>query len=101
MGRMDQGKTTHLLHFKEYPDMQELHNDTMVYINSAIVHMNRIRGFNTPHLASQVLQKRGMDMPYRFRHNRLADGCHPTDTVSIKWKEEMRETILLNRSRLM
>ena len=99
--RLEQGKTSHLLHYKEYENMQELHNETIVYVNSAIVDINRSRGLSTPHLASQILQKRGMDMPYRFRHNRLVDGCHPTDTVLIKWKEEMKETILLNRSRLM
>ena len=96
--RMKQGKTSHLLHFREYANMQELHNETIVYINSAIVDINRSRGLSTPHFASQVLQKRGMDMPYRFRHNRLVDGCHPTESVIAKWKEEMTTTITRNRA---
>ena len=99
--RLEQGKTSHLLHFKEYESMQEIHYQALTYINSAIVDINRIRGWSTPHLASQILQKRGMDRPYRFRHQRLVDGCHPTDYVIGKWKVEMQTTIQTNRSRIV
>ena len=98
--RLEQGKTSHLLHHREYDNMQELHNDTIAYVNSAIAESNRIRGLSTPHLASQVLQKRGMDQPYRFRHNRLVDGCHPTHDVVQKWKTEVMTTVQITRARI-
>ena len=90
-------RTSHLIHYKEYENMQEIHNTAVAEINSHIVFMNSRTGVNTPHLASYVLQKRGWGLAYRFRHKRLYDGCHTCPFTTDKWVEEMISTITRNR----
>ena len=95
---LNEGKrTSHLLHFKQYAEMQELHNAAIANINSHIVARNSYNGVATPHLGSQILSKRGQGLSYRFRHNRLRDGCHPDIPTTHKWVEEMISVININR----
>lgn len=95
--RLQQGKTTHLIHHRHYSDMQSLHQSAIIQLNRKIININQHINVQTPLLASHLIQKRGSNQGHRFRANRLVDGCHPDQEVIDQWVMELNRVALINR----
>ena len=94
--RLSQNKTTHLLHFHQYNDMQYLLNRTILEINDHIEATNYSNQMKTPKLANTVITQRRMSQT-RFHLSRLADGVHPSDELAEQWATWVKKSIANNR----
>ena len=94
--RLQQHKTTHLLHSHQYNDMQHLLNRAVIEINQHINTTNIDNKMQTPQLADTIITKRRTSPP-RFHYNRLADGVHPTKELSTVWANCLKKIISNNR----
>ena len=95
--RLSRGNTSHLIHFKYYDDMQTLLESALAMVNRHILEMNEANQMITPNLAGYITCKRGMRQGYRYRYNKLYDGCHPVSSVKGKWQRALETISSLNR----
>ena len=92
--RLSQHKTTHLLQFHHYKDMQIALLQATIYTNRYIHELNNYHGVVTPSLAKNILySRRGK---YRFRHSGLEDGVHPDEGVAEDWRERLSKAMDTN-----
>ena len=94
--RLHHHKTSHLLHFHQYSDMQHLLNSTILHINRHIVATNKSNLMETPQLAKTITTTRQLAAP-RVHFNKLADGVHPNHDLSVQWAALLKKSILNNR----
>ena len=94
--RLANHKTSHLLHFHQYSDMQQLLNSTILEINRHIITTNKANLMETPLLASTIITQRQLS-PGRFHFSRLADGVHPTKDLSEQWVARLKKSMANNR----
>ena len=86
--RLNQGKTSCLLHSEHYDDMQSLMMDTIVEINRDLKAINTQNEMCTPYIASTVIENLGQKK-YRVHYSRLPDGTHPTITLAKTWAKKL------------
>ena len=92
--RLSQQKTTHLLQFHHYKDMQISLLQATIYTNRYIHELNNYHGVVTPSLAKTILySRRGK---YRFRHSGLEDGVHPDDELASDWRGRLTKAMDTN-----
>ena len=96
--RLHQNKTSYLLHYKHYEDMQTLLNTTITNINKQIIELNNKHFMHTPKLADTIIRSRGHTRQYRTHYSRLSDGIHLTTKLALSWKTILTKTIHRNRS---
>lgn len=98
--RTNRPKTSHLLHFHHYDDMQELLKDAIVEINKDIIASNNNLDMFTPKLAEEILYKAGKKRKtHRAMFNRLDDGIHPSKDTILAWSQTLQQAIITNRKR--
>ena len=95
--RMQQGKTSYLLHHRQYPTMNYLLNETIMDINNEIMDINSGNNVITPNLAAQIIKKRGKDREHRIKYSKMVDGCHPTKDIITKWIQDLDRVTKSNR----
>ena len=96
--RLEQGKTSFLLHHNHYVEMQEAMNFAIRKINQHIHAVNASNTMVTPSLASSVVEYRGLKKP-RVYYSRFTDGVHPGEDLIEKWAKLLDRAIVRNRSR--
>ena len=96
--RLNQHKTTHLIHHNQYSDMQHHLNQTTLQINKYIIQRNKENNMITPKIATYIIQNPGKGKPHRFHYSRLQDGVHPKECVVQKWADHISSTINTNRA---
>ena len=94
--RLSQHKTTHIHYAHLYTNMQQHLNNAILEINRHISATNLSNNMQTPNLASTVITQRHNQTP-RIHLNRLADGVHPTQDLSLRWANWLHKTISNNR----
>ena len=92
--RLGQHKTTHLLHFKDYKEMQIGLLQATIYTNQYIHELNLENGVVTPSLAKKILFSRRLR--YRFRHAALEDGVHPNEEAADDWCTRISDAMEYN-----
>ena len=96
--RLQQNVTSYLKYEHLCPEMQAKHEGNIIEINKLILERNQEIGVKTPQLATHLLQKRGAGKPYRFRANRLPDGCHADEETIQCWIRDINASITSNRA---
>jgi hypothetical protein len=97
--RLEQRKTSHLLHFSHYLDMQMNLIKAIHRINKTIIAINSTHKMYTPRLAKQITYMQGgRRKTPRVRYGRLTDGVHPNRETCLKWKEELQKARAINRN---
>ena len=94
--RLQQQKTSHLLHSHQYEDMQELLIDTTIAINKQIIEINSIVNMHTPKLGEEIIHKPGANRSHRTRYGRLVDGVHLCPESNLAWADTLLDTIIRN-----
>ena len=90
--RLEQQKTTHLNHFKEYDTMQLHLHQAAIYANRHIHEINNSNLVRTPRLGETVLKSR--KGKYRCRYGRLGeDGVHLDSKTTEAWVKILRNVI--------
>ena len=86
--RLSIGKTSYLLHYNHYQDMQENLINSTVFINHSICNRNAYNNMDTPRISHEIIYKPNARRPtYRMRYSNLSeDGCHPTEDVNCQWR---------------
>ena len=70
--RLSKHKTSHLQHFRQYADMQELLIQTIVTANQFITSLNIANDMFTPRIASDILYKSGANRAHhRCKYQKL------------------------------
>ena len=92
--RLEQHKTTHLLHFQHYREMQLELLQTTIYVNRFIHELNNQNGVVTPALAKKIIYSRRSK--YRFRHKLLVDGVHLAPVAVKDWLVRIPKVMDLN-----
>ena len=92
--RLEQHKTTHLLHFHRYREMQLGLLQATIYTNRFIHEINNQHGVVTPALAKKILFSRRSK--YRFRHKLLVDGVHLAPVAVEDWLTRLPKVMDLN-----
>ena len=96
--RLEQKKTSFLLHSDHYADMQYSLNHTIRKVNQHITETNEANKMVTPNLASTLFSFHNHKSPVpRVHYNRLSDGVHPTDALTDKWALLINHAMLKNR----
>ena len=96
--RLNQQKTSFLIHHRQYESMQENLINTIIDINRFIIHLNIANQMTTPYLASTILSNvPGRKM--RVHYSRFSDGVHPTQELNKKWAKKLNNAIRDNRGR--
>ena len=100
--RLENHRTSYLLHHREYSNMQENLNSATVFINHQIISLNDTHALETPKLAQEIIFKPGLRRPtYRLKHSNLqTDGCHVTEDVNCTWRMALDITATRNRQYL-
>ena len=70
--RLKQRKTTHLLHFRHYDDMQVNLQKAILDINRYIITLNIAHNMITPKIAVNIVKKSGAKRSHRYFYERLA-----------------------------
>ena len=94
--RLQQHKTSHLMHHTHYSDMQNLLNQSIDEINKYINTVNISNGMVTPFLSDTIMTKTHTNK--RIHYNRLADGVHASEELSEKWARCLCRAIKFNRN---
>jgi hypothetical protein len=90
-------RTSYLIHYHHYEDMQALLEKTIIAINHIIQAINKSNRVHTPNIQSNIIK---MDHGRtKFMYNRLLDGCHPNDAAADKWVQILEQSISINDSR--
>ena len=97
--RLNTGRTTHLIHHRQYPDMQSNLIFVINEINKFIVSTNSTNGMATPFLANTIIQSCGPSKNFRVHYDRLVDGTHATTTTNEKWAKMITKAITTNRKK--
>ena len=95
--RLDQNKTSHLMHQHDYQRMQDNLNEAILEINRIIISINESNSVQTPHIASTIISKPGQNKNHRFHFGRLSDGVHPKPSLKNKWARTLSNCIISNR----
>ena len=93
--RLDQHKTSFLLHHKHYADMQQLLNRSIDEINRYIHTVNTNNDMVTPFLADTIMTKSNTQQ--RIHYTRLSDGVHASEDLREKWAKCICRAIKFNR----
>ena len=96
--RLKQRKTTHLIHFRHYDDMQVNLQKAILDINRYIITLNIAHNMITPKIAVNIVKKPGAKRSHRYFYERLADGVHPEPDTLQEWAQTLTETMELNRT---
>ena len=94
--RLNQGKTSFLLHHQKYPEMQDMLNEAVFFINRHITEINESHNMATPDLEAAICEKRA-GKATRVHYTRFVDGVHPTDRTQKKWAKKLLRAIVANR----
>ena len=97
--RLNNSRTTHLIHHQQYKDMQQNLIKAIKDINHFIFATNTSNNMATPKLADDIIRSAGTNKNPRVRYNRLADGTHATPETNQKWASKIINTIAENRTR--
>ena len=90
-------RTSYLIHYHHYEDMQALLEKTVIAINHIIRAINKSNRVHTPNIQSNIIK---MDHGRtKIMYNRLHDGCHPNDAAAEKWGQILKQSIAINDSR--
>ena len=95
--RLQQRKTSHLIHFNYYEDMQYSLISAIQDINRNILHINDANGVTTPYLASTVMENLGPNQRPRVHYNRFRDGVHAKKGLKEKWAKKLITAMAANR----
>lgn len=96
--RLHQGKTSFLLHHRQYEDMQANLISTITSINRHIIKINTDNNMITPFIAETIVSNTGPTKPPRVHYNRLQDGTHPTIKLRSKWCNLLCKSVISNRT---
>ena len=95
---LDNHRTSHLLHFRHYPDMQDLLIEATIAINQYIFSVNISNNMMTPRLGETILHKQNSHKKHRIRYGRLdKDGVHLIDQTKYMWADIFLESSIKNR----
>ena len=83
--RLEQHKTSFLLHHTQYEDMQTNLITVICNINKYIISLNTQNKMYTPYIADTVISHCGPKKAPRVHYNRLKDGIHPTSNLRTMW----------------
>lgn len=97
--RLNQFKTSFLIHHNQYEDMQTNLIKAVVEINKFIHSINIKNHMITPYTSDTVMTSTGPNSLPRIHYNRLVDGTHPTNTLRSKWISKLSDAMLKNRLR--
>ena len=87
-------RTSYLIHYHHYEDMQALLEKTIIAINHIIRAINKSNRVHTPNIQSNIIK---MDHGRtKFMYNHLHDGCHPNDAAADKWVQMIKQSIAIN-----
>ena len=90
-------RTSYLIHYHQYPDMQALLEKTIIAVNHIIRAINKSNHVYTPNIQKQIIK---VDHGhYSFRYNRLHDGCHPSEQLVENWCKTLNHAIVINDQR--
>lgn len=92
--RLHQHKTSYLLHFNKYEEMQDRLIEAIIKINQTIHSINSKNNVITPKLGQAILYKRRGT--WRKRYGKLVDGVHPNNKIKAKWVMTMDEVMAKN-----
>lgn len=90
-------RTTYLIHYHHYNDMQVLLENTIIDINHIIRAVNKSNRVHTPNIQRNIINVDHGRTKYMY--NRLHDGCHPTDSAAVKWVQLIKKSIAINDTR--
>ena len=97
--RLNTGRTTHLIHHRNYPDMQANLISVISEINKFIVSTNSRNNMATPFLADTIIKSCGPHKNTRVHYDRLVDGTHATSTTNQKWAKLITKAMTINRKK--
>lgn len=95
--RLQQYKTSFLLHHNHYESMQYNLIKSIHSINNSIIEINETINMRTPLIASTIMTNKSKSKLPRIHYSRLTDGVHPCEKTRDKWAEKLVHTILENR----
>ena len=95
--RVEQHKTSFLLHHTQYEDMQTNLITAICNINKYIISLNTQNKMYTPYIADTVISHCGPKKAPRVHYNRLKDGIHPTSNLRTMWINKMIKAMKNNR----
>ena len=96
--RLNQHKTSFLLHYHQYEDMQINIINAICLINRFIISLNISNQMFTPKIADDIITKKGSKRPtYRVQYNLLDDGCHPLPPINTSWAKALLHAVEKNR----
>ena len=95
--RLNEYKTSFLLHYPKYSDMQENLITTIDRLNKFIIGVNKTYNMITPQLADTIRTNMGKGKPHRVHYMRLKDGNHPTKVLADLWSDKMLQAMANNR----
>jgi hypothetical protein len=90
-------RTSYLIHYHQYSDMQALLEETIIAINHIIRAINKSNHVYTPNIQKQIIKVNHGQ--YSFRYNRLHDGCHPNEQLVGHWCKTLNHAISTNDQR--
>ena len=97
LNRLDQKKTSYLVHQTEY-DVMQLHlEETLEELNKFIIQLNVTTGVTTPLVHKHLVHHRGKGNT-TYKYNLLCDGCHPNTHLKSKIAHSIAQAIKKNRS---
>ena len=97
--RLEQGKTSFLIHHPQYDCMQANMVRAIAAINKIIVSTNNINGMTTPFLATTVMKNMGPRKQPRVHYNKFVDGVHPKPDLLEAWSDKLANAIKENRNK--
>ena len=97
--RLNTRRTTHLIHHRNYPDIQANLISVISEINKFIVSTNSINNMATPFLTDTIIKSCGPHKNTRVHYDRLVDGTHATLTTNQKWAKLITKAMTINRKK--
>ena len=96
--RLSKHRTTHLLHHRQYKDMQGLLQHAITDINKHIVETNIQNDMFTPKIADTIIRKKSSKRSYRTYYTKLRDGVHATTDTDREWGDIFKQAMQINRT---